>query len=193
MLIERDRDHSGARIADEGVALLVVGELQQLLAEVVSERIGHQLHNMGCSLIEDDLQGLRVVLFKLLLQEPTTMLVLAESVDLMTRHSLQIIVHEAVGIVLETTGLNNASLAVLNASTRSVCGIRVVVWNIGPTEHAVCTISSGPTHLRTRSHRKAVHAASEHRHAVEVWGVRSRRISVLRQLWRSNSASDAID
>lgn len=58
----------------------------------------HQLDDMRGCLFEDNVQVLRVALLKLLLQEATTVLILAQGVDLMTGHRLEIIVHKAVGI-----------------------------------------------------------------------------------------------
>jgi hypothetical protein len=53
---------------------------------------------MGSSLVEDDLQILRVTLLELLLQEAAAVLVLAQRVDLVGGHRLEIIVDEAIGI-----------------------------------------------------------------------------------------------
>lgn len=53
---------------------------------------------MRGSLLEDDVEILDVALFELLLQEATTMLILAQSVDLLSRHGLQVVVHEARGV-----------------------------------------------------------------------------------------------
>ena len=126
MLIERDLDHVASGVTHERVALLVVGELQQLLAEVVAERIGHELDDVRSSLIENDLNVLGVALLKLLLEEATAMLILAEAVDFMARHGLQVVVHEAISIVLKTAALNDASLTILDTTTWSIRRIRVV-------------------------------------------------------------------
>lgn len=53
---------------------------------------------MRSSLIKDDLHILWVVLLELLLQEAAAMLILAQTVDLLTRHSLQVVVHKAISI-----------------------------------------------------------------------------------------------
>lgn len=58
----------------------------------------HQLDDVRSSLFKDDLQMLVVSLFELLLQKAAAMLILAQGVDLVARHRLQVIVHEAIGI-----------------------------------------------------------------------------------------------
>jgi hypothetical protein len=195
MLVEGDRHHGGASVANEGVALLIICELQQLLAKVVTEGIGHELNHVRGSLIEDDLQVLRGALLELLLQETAAVLVLAEAVDLMARHGLQVVVHEAVGIVLKSTALDDASLAVLDATTRSISSIGIVVRNVPvATEHAVGTIGRRSAHLLTRAHVHASHSTRQHRHvvAVEVRGAGNRSGRVLRHGWGSDSASNAV-
>jgi hypothetical protein len=194
VLVKSDRDHGRASVAYERVALLVVGEFQQLLTKVVAKGIGHELHDMRGSLVEDDLQVLHVALFQLLLQETTSMLVLAKAVDLVTRHGLQVVVHEAVSIVLKTTALDDASLAILNTTTRSISGVRVEQRNARGTKHAVCAVAGRATHLRTMSHGETVHSAVEHGHVVSiVRGVRARGGGILRHCGGADSACDAID
>ena len=82
MLIERDLRHGWNRFLDEDGALLGVGMLEKTLAEIVAERIDHELGEVILDLLEDDLNVLRILLFKLPLQEATAMLVLAQSIDL---------------------------------------------------------------------------------------------------------------
>ena len=58
----------------------------------------HQLNDMRRGLVEDNLEMLRVALFKLLLQETATMLIFAQGINLLAWHSLQVIVHETIRI-----------------------------------------------------------------------------------------------
>ena len=184
MLVKGDRDHGRSRVADESVALLIVGELQKLLTEVVAKGVSHELDDVGSSLVEYDLEVLCVALLKLLLQEAAAVLILAEAVDLVTRHSLQIVVHEAVGIVLHAAALDDTSLAVLDAAVGSVCGVRVVVL-LSTRVHAVGSVRGRSTVLRSKGH--TVHSTVEHIHAVSVvWGT-SGSARVLRYGRRANS------
>mmetsp|Transcript_1697 Transcript_1697/g.5250 ORF Transcript_1697/g.5250 Transcript_1697/m.5250 type:complete len:376 (+) Transcript_1697:220-1347(+) len=65
-------------VADQHQTLLGVAVLEQLLTEVVAERIGHQLGKAFVRLLEDDVERLGVVLVQLLLQEAAAVLVAAE-------------------------------------------------------------------------------------------------------------------
>mmetsp|Transcript_11492 Transcript_11492/g.28947 ORF Transcript_11492/g.28947 Transcript_11492/m.28947 type:complete len:528 (+) Transcript_11492:1176-2759(+) len=63
-------------------ALRVGAMLQQLLTEVVSERIGHQFHHVFVDFSKNYLNGTGGFLFKLLLQEAAAMLIFAERINL---------------------------------------------------------------------------------------------------------------
>lgn len=63
-----------------------------------SRLTSHQLDDMRSSLLENDVQVLRVALLKLLLEESAAVLVLAQGIDLSAGHGLEVVVHEAVGI-----------------------------------------------------------------------------------------------
>ena len=126
---------------------------------------------MRGSLVKDDLNVLRVALLKLLLQEATTVLVLAQTVNFVTGHSLQVVVHVLVCIVLQTTALDDASLAVLHTTTWSVSGVWVVLW-LSATVHAVGAISRRSTVLRSgassSSKIETVHSTVEHVHTISI-------------------------
>ena len=53
---------------------------------------------MGSGLVEDYLQMFSIALLELLLQKTAAMLILAQRVDLIAGHRLQVVVHEAVSI-----------------------------------------------------------------------------------------------
>jgi len=77
MHVQRDIDQvRGDGIADE-VALFVRCILQQLLAKIVAERVGHQISKMGECLAEDDVSVFRNSLLQFLLKISTTVLILA--------------------------------------------------------------------------------------------------------------------
>ena len=82
VLVESDADEVVRGVADQDGALLVVGELKKLLAEVVAEWIGHEFDDVHVCLLPDKVDGLLVAALKLLLEEAAAMLVLAECVDL---------------------------------------------------------------------------------------------------------------
>lgn len=82
VLVQSNADEIGGRVQDQDSALLIVAELKKLLTQVVTERIGHQLDNVGVGLLPNEVDMFLVAALKLLLQETAAMLVLAESVDL---------------------------------------------------------------------------------------------------------------
>lgn len=82
VLVQGDADKVVRGVADQDGALLVVAELEKLLAEVVAERIGHELNDVHVGLLPDEVDGLFVAALKLLLEETAAVLVLAKCVDL---------------------------------------------------------------------------------------------------------------
>ena len=80
MLVRRNGHKLGSDVVDQSCALLNVGVLEQLLAEVVSEGIGHQLDYMRTGFLEYHLNMLREALLQLSLQISATVLVLAQIV-----------------------------------------------------------------------------------------------------------------
>jgi len=84
VLVESDTDEIMRGILDQDSTLLIIAILEQLLAEVVSEGIGHQLDDMLIGLKPDHMNLLRVTVLELLLQVAASMLILAESIDLTT-------------------------------------------------------------------------------------------------------------
>ena len=65
-------------VTDE-VALFVRSILQQLLAEVIAERVGHQIGEVGKGFVEDDISVFRGTFLQFLLQITTTVLILAQT------------------------------------------------------------------------------------------------------------------
>lgn len=95
MLVQRNADEVMGGVQDKYGAILIVAELEKLLAQVVAERIGHQLDNMWVGLLPDEVDMLLVAALKLLLEETASVLILAQSVDLATE-GLECDVGEAV-------------------------------------------------------------------------------------------------
>lgn len=85
VLIESDADKVVRRVLDQNSALFVVTVLEKLLAEVVTERVGHELDNMLVGLKPDHVDLLRVAVLKLLLKVSAAVLILAQSIDLATK------------------------------------------------------------------------------------------------------------
>ena len=81
MLVRRNGHKLGSDAVDQSCALLNVGILEQFLAEVVSEGIGHQLDYMHTGFLEYHLNMLREALLQLSLQISATVLVLAQIVQ----------------------------------------------------------------------------------------------------------------
>lgn len=85
MLVEGNADEIAGGLLDENSALLVIAILQELLAEVVTEGIGHQLNDMLVGLKPDHMNLLWVAVLELLLEVSAAVLILAQSVDLSSK------------------------------------------------------------------------------------------------------------
>lgn len=84
MLVQRNADHVLSSVLDKNGALFIVAILQELLAQVVAEWIGHQLDHVLIGLEPDHVNLLGVAVLELLLEVAAAMLILAERVDLAT-------------------------------------------------------------------------------------------------------------
>lgn len=84
VLIQSDANHILGRVLDKHRSLVVIAVLEELLAKVVTKRIGHELDNVSASLQPDHVNLLRNAILELLLQESTAVLVLAKLVDTAT-------------------------------------------------------------------------------------------------------------
>lgn len=73
--VEGDGDKVGSDPADNRSTLFGVAVVQQLLTQVVSEGVGHEVNNPLDHLTEDNIQAHLRVLFQLLLEEPATKLI----------------------------------------------------------------------------------------------------------------------
>lgn len=71
------------------------------------------------------------------------MLIFAQAVNLVARHGLQVVIHEAVGVILHAAALDDTSLAVLNTPVGSVRGVGIVVLS-STRKHTVRTVGGGP-------------------------------------------------
>lgn len=82
MLVECNVNHVRSSVLNQYSMLSTLGVLKQFLAQVVAERISHELDHVVFGLKEDHLDLLGISLFKFALQESASMLVLAKTVDL---------------------------------------------------------------------------------------------------------------
>lgn len=82
VLVQGNANHLCRCILDKGSAFIISAVLQELLAEIVAERIHHQLGDVRASLSPDLADLGRVSVLQLLLKEPAAMLVFAQSEDL---------------------------------------------------------------------------------------------------------------
>ena len=82
MHVERDVHKLLRDALADDVALLVGGVLEQLLAEIVPERVRHEVREVPEGLAEDHVAVLGEALLELLLQVPAAVLVLAQRGDL---------------------------------------------------------------------------------------------------------------
>lgn len=84
MLVQCDSHHVRGRILDQDGALVVAAVLNQLLAEIVSEGVRHQLHHVLVGFEPDHVDLLRDAVLQLLLQVAASVLVLAQGVNAAT-------------------------------------------------------------------------------------------------------------
>jgi hypothetical protein len=82
VLVQSDADKVMGCIFDEDSALFVIAILQKLLAEIIAERISHQLNNVLIGFKPDHVDLLGVAIFQFLLKVSTAVLVFAESIYL---------------------------------------------------------------------------------------------------------------
>jgi hypothetical protein len=81
MLVQGNSYHVLGSVLYENGPLLIVAILEQLLAEVIAKRIGHQLHDVLVGLEPDHVDLLRHAVLKLLLEVAAAVLILAELID----------------------------------------------------------------------------------------------------------------
>ena len=79
MHVQRDVDQIRGNGVTNEVALFIRSILQQLLAKIVAERVGHQIGEVGKGFVEDDVSVFRDTFLQLLLQITTTVLILAQA------------------------------------------------------------------------------------------------------------------
>jgi len=81
MLIQGDANHLRGGVLNENGALLVTAELDELLAQVVTEGIHHQLYNVLVNLEPNHVDLSRNAVLQLLLKVAAAMLILAQGVN----------------------------------------------------------------------------------------------------------------
>lgn len=81
MLIQSNANHSLGCVLDQDGSLVIVAVLEQLLAKIVAEGIGHQFDDMLVGLEPDDMNLVGLAVLQLLLQVAAAVLVLAQAVD----------------------------------------------------------------------------------------------------------------
>lgn len=80
--VQRDGDEVSCHGFTYEIPLLICGVFKQLLAQIIAERIGHQVGEVVKSLPEDDVPVFLDPFFELLLQEAAAMLIFAHRWDL---------------------------------------------------------------------------------------------------------------
>jgi hypothetical protein len=84
MGVESDANHVLGRVLDENGPVVVIAELEKLLAQIIAKRIRHELDDVLVRLEPDHMDLLVVALLKLLLEVTAAVLVLAKIVHLAT-------------------------------------------------------------------------------------------------------------
>ena len=79
MHVQGDVDQIRGNGITNEVALFIRRVFQQLLAEIVAERVGHQIGEVGESLVEDDVPVFWDPFLQLLLEITATVLILAQT------------------------------------------------------------------------------------------------------------------
>jgi hypothetical protein len=127
MLVESNLDHLRCSVVDQLGTLIVIRIFQELLTEVVSKGISHQLHDVCLGLEEDNFDALRISLLQLALQVTTAVLIFAESIYL-ALHVLKrdICKSGCLFTILKTALVNDSGLAVLNTRIPAIVLITTV-------------------------------------------------------------------
>jgi hypothetical protein len=79
MHVQRDVDQIRSNGVTDEVTLFVRSILQQLLAKIIAERVGHQISEMGKGFVEDYVSVFRDAFLQFLLQITTAVLILAQA------------------------------------------------------------------------------------------------------------------
>lgn len=82
VLVEGDAYHVLRRVLDQDSSLVVIAKLEELLAQIITKWVRHELDDVLVRLMPDQVNLLRVAFIKFLLEEAATVLVLAEVIDL---------------------------------------------------------------------------------------------------------------
>jgi hypothetical protein len=84
VLVESNPNHVLRSVLYQNGSLVVVAELEELLAQIITKWIHHELDNMLVCLEPNHMHLLRIALLKLFLKIAATMLILAEVINLTT-------------------------------------------------------------------------------------------------------------
>jgi hypothetical protein len=106
MLVERDTHHVLRRILNQDGAFVVIAELEELLAQIITKGVRHELDDMRVGLEPNHMNLLRIAFLQLLLKIAASMLVLTQFIDLpaegfkrhilVPRHGCRFMVNECV-------------------------------------------------------------------------------------------------
>lgn len=84
MLVQGDADHVLRRVLDQNSPLVVIAKLEELLAQIITKRVHHELDDVLVCLLPDHGDLARIAFLELLLKIAAAVLVLAQIVDLAT-------------------------------------------------------------------------------------------------------------
>jgi hypothetical protein len=81
VLIERNADHILGSVLNQSSSLIVIAELKELLAQIITKRVRHELNDVLVGFVPNHVNLVGIALLELLLEVATAMLVLAKLVD----------------------------------------------------------------------------------------------------------------
>lgn len=81
VLIERNADHILGSVLNQSGSLIVIAELKELLAQIITKRVRHELNDVLVGFVPNHVDLVRITFLELLLEVAAAMLVLAKLVD----------------------------------------------------------------------------------------------------------------
>ena len=78
MLVQGDADHVLRRVLDQNSPLVVIAKLEELLAQIITKRVHHELDDVLVCLLPDHGDLARIAFLELLLKIAAAVLILAQ-------------------------------------------------------------------------------------------------------------------
>lgn len=85
MLVQSDVHHVSGCVLDQNSSFVVIAELEELLAQIITKRIRHELYDMLIGLEPNHMNLIAIAFFQLLLEVAAAVLIFAQLIDLVSK------------------------------------------------------------------------------------------------------------